>query len=252
MNDLQLTVLVGTLTLFLFIGLVVLLLVLHNNRRNRHRAELAEMHIHHAHELHLVEREVITGTLSEVGRELHDNVGQLLTVARMGVNKVLSDHPGDGRLLELKAGLDETIAEVRGLAQQVSADSWQQLSLNTALERACTRISRTAHLPVVLHVDGPEAVLLPEEKLVFFRLFQEALNNAMKHSEASAVEVRLHTTPDVELRVTDNGRGFDPDQAATTGSSGLANMRRRAALIGRQCTIHSQLGKGTTINIRSL
>ena len=84
MDDLGFTVLIGTLALLVFLVLVVLLLVLNSNRRIRHRAEVAELQAQQTEAVRTAEREVQQQTLASVGRELHDNVGQLLTAARMG------------------------------------------------------------------------------------------------------------------------------------------------------------------------
>lgn len=121
-DDLALTIIVVTLTMALFIGLVVLLLVINQQRRTKHRAELAEVEVKHAQEVRTVEQEVMRTTLAEVGRELHDNVGQLLTVARMGVVQMGKAMPENPRPAEVKETLDNSIAEVRRLSKTLISE----------------------------------------------------------------------------------------------------------------------------------
>ncbi len=243
------TIVVSTLVVLLFIGLVVLLMIVSRNRRNRHRAELAEVRVRHAEEVRKVEREVMEQTITEVGRDLHDNIGQLLTVTRMGVNSLLATASDPVRTNEVKQNLDGAITEVRRLSRTLNADRWLALSLGQVIAEECARVQRTGAVQVNFTESGHEALVTADQKLVLFRLFQEAMNNALKHAQASVITVRLSDGDGVHLEVNDDGTGFDV--AANPGilGQGLLNMDRRAALIGYHCKVVSRLGAGTTVTI---
>lgn len=249
MNDHTITILISTLTILLFIGLVVLLLVLNNDRRNRHRAEVAEMRANQAEEVRRAEREVLTQTLTEVGRDLHDNIGQLLTVIRLSVNQLIAADPDNSRLADVKVNLDTTFTEVRRVSRELNHDDWEDRSLAQAIEQACARVARTG-MNINVVVAGHDAVLSADQKLILFRIFQESLNNALKHAQADRIEVHLTDGDGVGLSIADNGKGFQPSTTKTGRSGqGLLNMQRRAAVIGYHCEVHSSPGKGTTVRV---
>ncbi len=232
--ELVLTVLFGTLLMLVLSAVVVVLMVANRNRQNRHRAQLAEVRAQHAEEVRRVEREMVQQTLTEVGRELHDNIGQLLTVVRMGLGKLTAQGPNDAPAQQVKEYLDTTITEVRRLSRSLNVDRFADRALGDAITEECERVRRIGSVEVDLRITGTEPAFPADRKLVLFRLFQEALNNVLKHAKATRVEVR------------DNGVGFDP-QATGAAGQGLVNMQRRATLIGARCSIDSTLGKGTEL-----
>ncbi|MBS1582826.1 MAG: hypothetical protein JST66_11555 [Bacteroidetes bacterium] len=245
--DLALTIIVATLTMAMLVTLVGLLLAINQSRRSKHRAELAEVRVRHAEEVRTVEREVLRQTLTEVGRDLHDGIGQLLTVGRMNVNELLRTTDAPQRVNELKELLDTTIAEVRRLSRTLNADHWDTLSLSQAMEQECDRAQRAGHVDVRFLRHGPEPVITPDEKLVLFRIFQEALNNALKHASATRIDVLLNDGHGAHLTVGDNGRGFDPTAAGN--GQGIANLAHRASLIGYRCEVVSSPTEGTAVRV---
>lgn len=249
-NEVALTIIMVTLTMALFIGLVVLLLVLNQQRRTKHRAEMAEVRVQHAEEVRTVEKEVMNATLTEVGRDLHDNIGQLLTVARMGVLQLEKAAPDNERASQVKETLDTTIAEVRRLSKTLVADRWNELSLTDAICEECERVQRNAPVEVQYAATGHELLVTPDQKLVLFRIFQEAMNNALKHAGTRRITVRLSDGDGVHLTVADDGGGFDvAERMAGSAGQGLRNMLRRAQLIGYHCEISSRTGEGTAVSL---
>jgi two-component system, NarL family, sensor kinase len=252
-SDIALTVIVSTLTILLFVGLMVLLLVINHNRRNKHRAQLAEMRVRHAEEVRTAEREVLRQTLDEVGRELHDNIGQLLTVARMGINEVMKQSDATSRASKVKDSLDATIGEVRRLSRTLSTDRMNEFTLRQVLEEECQRVQKTTAVQVAFRTEGEEPLVGVDQKVVLFRIFQESLNNALKHGQASLITVTLRDGSGAHLSISDNGAGFDVVAARGRGQ-GLSNLILRARSIGYHCHITSQMRSangtgGTTVSL---
>jgi signal transduction histidine kinase len=123
-DDIAIVVIVVSLLIALFIGMVGLLLVINNNRRTRHRAELAEVKLNHEREVMDAEREAQRQTLQEVGRELHDNLGQLLTVVQMGLYAELEEGKRQ-RVEEAVNTLELSIEEVRRMGRSLNSDLWE-------------------------------------------------------------------------------------------------------------------------------
>ncbi|MBX2980479.1 MAG: hypothetical protein KF905_14420 [Flavobacteriales bacterium] len=241
-----------TLLLLLLFGVMAALLIVNANRRHRHRAQLAELHLQRDRELRKAEREATQHTLTEVGRELHDNVGQLLTVAQVGLydhlNEGLREHPRVRTSLE---ALDEGLEEVRRLGRSLDQDRWQELSLRTALETEAHRLQRLGKARVQLRMNGNGSDPDRDVKTMLFRSFQEVVSNALRHSGARTISITLEAAPAEDiavkgptLRVSDDGRGFDTTLPAR--GNGLANIRKRCALVGYSAQLMSAPGQGTT------
>lgn len=228
------------LVMCLFMGF---LLVLNNTRRIRHRAELAEADLRREGEVMKAEREATEHTLNEIGRELHDSVGQLLTVAQMGFVKWLDPAQlNEALVATAMSALDEGIEEVRRLGRSLNSDLWQERALVDALEAEAVRIERLGRGRVLLMVEGDPADPSAAVKTVLFRTFQEVMNNALKHSRADTLEITVSGTRLPTLRIADNGLGFDATTAKNGG--GLMNIRKRCTLIGYQALLETEPGKG--------
>ena len=245
-----LTVVIATLLLLLLLGAVVLLLVVNANRRQRHRAALAEAGLRRDQEVMLAEREATQHTLTDIARELHDNVGQLLTMAQLGLDGALNEGNTDTRLVASRDALERGIHEIRRLGRGLNTDLWQQRSLVDAISAEAERLERVGRVRATVQVIGDAPQLPPDHSTILFRVFQEILNNALKHSGASQIAITLNGGPSWSLVVSDNGRGFDAN--STVGNGGLTNIRRRCALIGLEAHCRSVPGDGCTWTIQPL
>lgn len=246
-QQLTFTVIASTLLIVVICIIVVMLMIVNANRRIQHRAALAEAERLRNAEVQRAEREATQHTLREVGRELHDNVAQLLTVAQMGLGNVLEEPTPDGRLLAARDALDQGIEEVRRLGHDLNSDRWQQRSLRDAIGTAAERIERVGRVRalVVQQGDAPEPDA--DTRIILFRVFQEVVNNALKHSGADTLTITLHGTAALALTIADNGRGFDPAHTASAG--GLFGIRKRCALVGYAAHCTSTPGQGCTWTI---
>jgi two-component system, NarL family, sensor kinase len=247
MTDLTWTLIVGTLVVLGLLVFVVLLIVLNNARRLQHRAQLAEAEHLRKGEVQGAEREATQHTLREVGRELHDNVAQLLTVAQMGLGNVLEEPGADARLLAARDALDQGIEEVRRLGQDLNSDRWQHRSLRDAIGKTAEGIERVGRVKALVVLQGVAPEPDADTRIVLFRVFQEVVNNALKHSGADTLTITLHGTGALAITVADNGRGFDPDRVTSNG--GLMGIRKRCALVGYSAACTSTPGQGCTWTI---
>lgn len=132
-DGLVLPVVVATLLLLFMCGFVVLLLVMNNTRRIRHRAQLAEMRQQLDRAVMDAGRESMYHTLQEIGRELHDNVGQLLSVAQLGLNTTIDSGMVGPALTTARDALEQGTEEVRRMGHDLNVDLWHQRSLVEAI-----------------------------------------------------------------------------------------------------------------------
>jgi hypothetical protein len=245
--EIAVTVIVTVLGLLGLLGSVILFLILNHNRRIKHRAVVAELKLTRDREVMQAEREAQQQTLQEVGRELHDNLGQLLTVAQMGLDTVLDEHPQDHRVKEVMNTLEQSIEEVRRLGRSLNVDLWQERSLADAITAEAVRIERAGIAQVLLSLQGELPPMTADVKTILFRTFQEIMNNALKHARSEVIDVSLQGSPRFALVIADHGNGFA--QGTVERGNGLINIRRRCELIGYTAELSSTPGQGSTWHI---
>jgi len=176
-----------------------------------------------------------------IARELHDEVGQALTAAMLRLDRSDAE--------EAKERLREALEEVREIARRLRPEALDDLGLRNALRGLVASVARDARLDVMPEIDPDLPPLTPEQELVVYRVGQEALTNALRHAEASALRFVLHADGDeVVLVVEDDGRGFEPNRVA--GASGIRGMRERALLVRGRLEVDSTLDGGTTVRLR--
>ncbi|MDX1883543.1 sensor histidine kinase [Mycolicibacterium sp. 120270] len=182
-----------------------------------------------------------------IARELHDEIGQTLTVALLILKRAVDRAPDEirdelaGTQEAVRAGLDE----VRSIARRLRPDALEDLGLHSALAALCTEFTRAAGVSVVKHIEPQSDRLHHDVELVCYRIAQESLTNIVRHAEASKVWLDLHTTADkLTLRIADNGKGGIAKEGA-----GINGMRERAVLVNADLTITSPKGEGTEVRL---
>lgn len=192
-----------------------------------------------------------------LARELHDDTLQSLIALNQRVQLVQMsiDNPAEAAALaEVQALIDEAIQDLRRLTRALRPIYLEDLGLVAALEMLALETEGAGELSVQFKKSGTEQRLPPEEELAFYRIAQEALNNVVRHGEATQTDIKLdYAGEKVSLEVHDNGRGFEvpesPAEFAPSGHYGLLGMHERAELIGARLDIHSSPGQGSTIKV---
>jgi two-component system, NarL family, sensor histidine kinase UhpB len=187
---------------------------------------------------------------ARLARDLHDEVNQSLTglLLRLEAAREAAPPELEAELAETKALANQAMRELLSLARQLRPTALDDLGLAAAVAGQVEQLAR-GEIEADLSTDGDLSELGDDAQLVVYRVAQEALSNAARHSGAGRVAVRLSRREggDVELEVADDGRGFAFDESE--GGLGIAGMRERALLIGAELTIESRPGHGTTIRL---
>lgn len=249
-NDVFITVLVSCLSIFLVLSLVVALLVISSNRQTRHRAELASAELQRERDVMKAEREAVQHTLHEVGMELHDNVAQLLSTVQFGLTTALNEDPRNGFVNSAYESVLQALGEVRRLSHTLSTDMWRNRTLGEAIGIEARRLQRLGTMQVHVDVIGELPALSIEMNTALYRVFQEVVNNAIKHSGADRLEVTLSAMPLFNLTIADNGKGFDP--LTNRSGNGMANITRRCDNIAFRAVCTSSPGQGCTWRFQEL
>jgi two-component system sensor histidine kinase UhpB len=190
-----------------------------------------------------------------LARDLHDEVNQALTAILLRLQALSESAPPEfaGEISELKTLVNQAMTELLRLARQLRPASLDDMGLIAAIESQMTRFSQQTGIQAVLHHEGAPESISEDEQTVIYRVVQEALSNTAQHSDATHVNFDLRVFPShgVELRVRDNGRGFDSRRApeGAVGGIGLSGMAERARLVGGELTVTSSPGSGTRVRL---
>jgi two-component system, NarL family, sensor histidine kinase UhpB len=187
---------------------------------------------------------------ARVARDLHDEVNQSLTglLLRLEAAREAAPPELEAELADTKALANQAMTELLSLARQLRPTALDDLGLVAAIGGQVEQLGR-GEIEACLEAEGDFSDLGDDQQLVVYRVAQEALNNAARHSEAQRVEVRLRRAGDggVVLEVVDDGRGFAFDESQR--GLGIGGMRERALLVGAELTIESRPGAGTTVRL---
>jgi signal transduction histidine kinase len=190
-----------------------------------------------------------------LSRELHDQVGQMLTGLRMEIAAVsrMQDDPGSeisSRLARAKGTVEQTLGIVRNIAMLLRPSMLDDLGLTPALAWLVKEVSRSSGMTIQAEVD-PRVDELPDaHRTCLYRVVQEALTNATRHSGASTVELKVDCDRDwVQACVNDDGKGFEVATNKRKGL-GLLGMEERIRELGGNLHVISSLGRGTSVEIR--
>jgi signal transduction histidine kinase/ligand-binding sensor domain-containing protein len=207
-------------------------------------------------------RQLIASQESErkrIAGELHDSLGQNLVIIRnwalLGATQLEADAPAREEFDEINTIASRTINEVREIAYNLGPYHLERLGFENSIRDMVKRVAQVAGITIATDLDALDGALARETELSLYRIAQEALNNVVKHSQATETRVLLkHESAGVRLIVADNGQGFDPPAALaaeTFGAGqpgfGLNGMAERVRLLGGILTIRSAPKEGTTV-----
>ncbi len=247
----QESILLFVYTLAIIFGLLLFVIwffIAFQKRKNKLLLEQIETEKKFEKELTNSQLEIQEQTFKNIGWELHDNVGQLLSVASMQLNMALIKAPEDlkEQLIDTRDVVTNTVQEVRNLSKTLNNDVINKNGLIRSLEIDIERFNRMKFLEATMQINGEVTYISAEHEILVFRMYQEFLSNVMKHSKAKNLSITLNYS-DIHLEIIaeDDGVGFDTSQK--TESSGLQTIKGRAALLNAEYSLTSSLGNGTKL-----
>lgn len=238
-----LVILVVLLVLFLLAVIVFVLFSVFMKRKNALLREQIEAEKRYERAIAETQIEIREETLRNISWELHDNIGQLLTLAKIKAQNV----EGGDEMLEVAETIGAGLQELRALSRAINPEALNGQSLIRSLEVEVARFNRLKYLTADYELLGDPVPLDPKAEIVLFRIVQEFMTNTMKHSKASSLKISVHFKVDaLEVTAVDNGVGFESEKLADKGI-GLSNIDKRAELIRASAKINSIPGAGTRL-----
>jgi two-component system, NarL family, sensor kinase len=252
-QEIIVTLITGSVLLLFLVGVIIIAATRYQNRKREHLMEMERMQHAAAQQLLEARLEVQEKTLTNVSREIHDNIGQVLSLVKLNMNKLMGESQLPSPVLtSTKELVAKAIQDLRALSKTLNSGYLSGTPLCESLKFDLSLVNQSGSFQTNLHVSGSEPDLDPQKKIIVYRMAQELLNNAIKHSKANLIEIFLSFSEDnLTMRVEDNGTGFTAPNATDKISSGknkgtgLGNLALRAKMIGADFTIESGENKGT-------
>ena len=191
---------------------------------------------------------------TRIARELHDDINQRLSLVSVRLCIVKQSAPASAPNLEQEIGgvsqeIADVAADIQALAHRLHPARLELLGLERATAKFCDELSNRHGVTVDVHFENVPRALPREISLCLYRVLQEALQNVVKHSASGHAHVSLNGHIDtINLTVKDTGAGFDPHEASRGPGLGLTSMKERLKVIGGELSVHSERGRGTTID----
>lgn len=249
-NGVVLVYLIGTAGMLLLAGAIFFFFLTYQKKMLKKQLELNKVRADQ-------QVEILRNTISaqekerkRIAQDLHDEVGAMLSVVKLNVGRIekKSEEPlAKGLAIETKIYLDEVITQVRRISRSLLPPSLEKLGLYFALEELANWVNKSERLKIVCWKSGEQFRFENKKELAIFRIVQELLNNAIKHSGATGIciNARFSINNNLMISLTDNGKGFNLEEKINTGL-GLKNLESRTQIMNAKFKIKSTPGKGTT------
>lgn len=246
-SEIYFTIVLATVFFIVLVAVVVTAVWRYYYRKRAHEKTLMEFD----HTLLQSRLEIQEQTFKSISQELHDNLGQVLTLAKLNLNTIRLDNT-DQANEKIHGAVDlitQTIQSIRDLSRNLHADIISKIGLVQALESEIRIIEKLGIIHTVFQVEGQPMPMETDKSLIIFRIVQEALHNVVKHAQATMLEMNIKFSVDqIKLTIADNGTGFKWTESKDKGS-GLRNMNDRARVIGAQFDMQPAATSGTVITL---
>lgn len=240
---------VSILVLIFIVGIISFLFQ-YRKRRAEYELEKRMTDEQHANELLSTQVEIQQQTMQDLGREIHDNVGQKLTLASIYAQQLAFEnkYPDvNEKIATIGSIINASLSELRSLSRTLTSDYIQRTELTELIETECERVNALGKCKVKYQLAQVKIPLDDTRKKIVLRIVQEFLQNSLKHAQCNNITVFLqYAEGKLKITARDDGAGFDPEEEFS--GIGLENMRKRADIIGAQFSLTSRLKEGTEIN----
>jgi len=245
---------IAVIIILLFLGVLFLVMLFYyNNKKGQMSKEKQLMRASFDKQLLESKLEIQEQTFDMISQEIHDNVGQILSLAKVQLGIMEQKQSVEGELLgNVKESISLAMTELRDIAKSLNSERVHKLSLQEIITQEIRRINRSGFVKVGSDIQGTEKNIPDQHKLIAYRIVQEGFQNIIKHAGASEVKVSIRYMEDsMFITIHDNGVGFEPETALKKRDGlGLQNILQRATLVGGKAEIMSRPGEGTTLQIK--
>ncbi|ARS42388.1 hypothetical protein CA265_23100 [Sphingobacteriaceae bacterium GW460-11-11-14-LB5] len=252
----KIAILVAISTLIFLLVPVFLILYIRSYNRHKKNHVLEKQNMQQKFESEMLQTrvEVQDQTMQSIATELHDNVGQLLSLTTLTLNSVnLNDGEKARKKIDNSLALvNKSIKELRELAKLLHGEQLVENGLGHAIDQEINWLNKAGTYELKINnllVDLQ--IASPDKDLIILRLLQEVINNIIKHAQATCIQIDSHLADNIlYLRIAENGVGFEPEEIKSKKSGmGLNSIYKRIEMINGKLILNSAPGEGTSISI---
>jgi signal transduction histidine kinase len=253
-TELYLTIILFNIFFVIFLVAVMIYIRKYKQRKVEYLNEIQLKNEIHQKELLATQLEIQQATMQQIGRELHDNIGQKLTLASLYIQQLLYENKiieESERIDMVSQIINQSLQDLRSLSKTLTDDNIDQKDIVTLIQEEVENASVLKKCKIHFEHNFKCLDLDFVHKNVLLRITQEFIQNSMKHSQCKNIFIKLNTTEENlwELNINDDGIGFDIDKILSNGI-GLTNMKNRTAIIGAEFNLESNENNGTSIEIK--
>jgi len=251
----------------IFVAVIILIVILisfiagivflYQKKQHAFVNQLEDVKDKYERELLKSQLEVQEQTLKNISREIHDNIGQFISLAKLHLNTVGPDI-GIKSAEKVEYAVDllsKAMDDLRDLSKSLSLELIRGVGLAKTIENQVNHLKKTERYDIDFEIRGNYNYLAEQKEIIIFRILQEAISNIIRHAQASKIKIVLDCTQDAtSLSVNDNGKGFISENFLSNGKTyrhggGITNMIYRAKLLDADLSVESKPGAGTLIRI---
>lgn len=251
-EKIALGIIIGLFFISLIVLFCVLVVKLYINKVKNYTKVIYQKDIDFQKALNQTIIETQEQILNNIAQDLHDDVGQQLTYINFQLENLKLDNTDFKPVLDpLSESLGHLSHSIRSVSHSLSNQLLVQQNIIKAITSEVKRLQKNSKINIKFSLESDTGKeYSTNEKIVIYRIFQEIINNCLKHAKATEIRININTNPYFKMTVKDNGKGFDYDKIKTnTKTLGIHNMRARAAIINHELHITSKIGEGTTIEL---
>ena len=243
------TIIVVIIILVFLAIMFLVALARHNQRRNKLLYENQKIKKDFEQTLLSTQLEIQEQTLTHISREIHDNIGQVLSLARLQLHS-LSTNGQDDDIEYTDNLLEKAITDLRGLSHSLNTNSIKENGFSASVIKVLAQFEKTGKFKTSFF-DESNFSVSDDHGIILFRIIQEVLSNVVKHADATEIIIRIEKMGDrTTINIIDNGKGFDLENLKSAESGiGIRNITDRAMIIGAKLSLISQQNIGTTVRI---
>ncbi|WP_172284310.1 sensor histidine kinase [Chryseobacterium sp. LAM-KRS1] len=252
-TELLITIILFNVFFVLFVAALMVYIRKYRQRKKEYLNEIEIKNEIHQKELLATQLEIQQATMQQIGRELHDNIGQKLTLVSLYTQQLLYENKVpevNERIEQVSQIINQSLQDLRSLSKTLTDDNINQKEIVTLIQEEVDNTNAFKKCNVSFKHNFKQLDLGFVHKNVLLRITQEFIQNSIKHAHCKNIFINLNTSSEAlwELNIQDDGIGFDRTNIRSNGI-GLTNMKNRAEIIGADFTLESLKNKGTTVNI---
>lgn len=253
-TELLLTIVTFNLFFVMFIVAVMIYIRKYKQRKIEYLSEIQIKNEIHQKELLATQLEIQQATMQQIGRELHDNIGQKLTLASLYTQQLLYENKApeeNDRINQVSQIINQSLQDLRSLSKTLTDDNINQKEIVTLIQEEADHANTLQRCKIHFTHNFEYLDLDFVHKNVLLRITQEFIQNSMKHAQCENIFIKLNTCEEIlwKLELRDDGIGFNTEEISSNGI-GLTNMKNRAAILGAEFSLDSIRNKGTSLEIQ--